>query len=70
MFGGPVMNQFMNINGAVAVFWIALAVGYQLGFDGISILVFAVFVEILWIDLSSPWFRKRRVPGDRRVSDD
>ncbi len=37
MFGGPLMSHFARLNGAVVVFWIAL--------------VFAVFVEILWIDL-------------------
>ncbi len=25
MFGGSVMSQFVNINSAVAVFWVALA---------------------------------------------
>ena len=60
MFGGPVMGQFVTINSAVAVFWIALAVGYQLGFEGFSILLFAVFVEILWVDLSSLRRRRRR----------
>ena len=61
MFGGPVMGQFVTINSAVAVFWIALAAGYQLGFEGFSILLFAVFVEILWVDLSS--LRRRRQRG-------
>ena len=60
MFGGPVMSQFVTINSAVAVFWIALAAGYQLGFEGFSILLFAVFVEIVWIDLSSVWQHRRR----------
>ena len=60
MFGGPVMGQFVTINSAVAVFWIALAVGYQLGFEGFSILLFAVFVEILWVDLSSLWRHRQR----------
>ena len=60
MFGGPVMSQFVAINSAVAVFWIALATGYQLGFEGFSILLFAVFVEIVWIDLSSVWQHRRR----------
>ena len=60
MFDGPVMNQFVTINAAVAVFWIALAAGYQLGFEGFSILLFAVFIEIVWIDLSSQWQRRRR----------
>ena len=60
MFGGPVMNQFVTINAAVAVFWIALAAGYQLGFEGFSILLFAVFIEIVWIDLSSLWQQGRR----------
>ena len=60
MFGGPVMGQFVTINSAVAVFWIALAVGYQLGFEGFSILLFAIFVEVVWIDLFSLWQRRRR----------
>ena len=60
MFDGPVMNQFVTINAAVAVFWIALATGYQLGFEGFSILLFAVFIEIVWIDLSSQWRRRQR----------
>ena len=60
MFGGPVMGQFVTINSAVAVFWIALAAGYQLGFEGFSILLFAVFVEILWVDLSSLWRHRQR----------
>lgn len=60
MFGGPVMGQFVTINSAVAVFWIALAAGYQLGFEGFSILLFAVFVEILWIDVFSVWRHRRR----------
>ena len=60
MFGGPVMGQFVTINSAVAVFWIALAVGYQLGFEGFSILLFAVFVEILWVDLSAVWRHRQR----------
>ena len=63
MFGGPVMSQFVTINSAIAVFWVALAAAYQLGFEGFSILIFAIFVEILWIDLSSIWQRRRR---DRR----
>ncbi len=60
MFGGPVMSQFVAINSAVAVFWIALATGYQLGFEGFPILLFAVFVGIVWIDLSSVWQHRRR----------
>ena len=60
MFGGPVMNQFVTINSAVAVFWVALAAGYQLGFEGFSILLFAIFVEVVWIDLFSLWQRRRR----------
>lgn len=60
MFGGPVMDHFVAINAAIAVFWIALAAGYHLGFEGFSILLFAVFIEILWIDLSSLWQRRRR----------
>ncbi len=60
MFGGPVISQFVTINSAVAVFWIALAAGYQLGFEGFSILLFAVFVEIVWIDVSSVWQHRRR----------
>lgn len=59
MFGGPVMGQFVTLNSAVAVFWLALAAGYQLGFEGFSILIFAVFVEILWIDVFSLWRRRR-----------
>jgi len=60
MLGGPVMSQFVTINSAVAVFWVALAAGYQLGFEGFSILLFAVFVEIAWIDLSSVWQHRQR----------
>ncbi len=60
MFGGPVMSQFVTINSAVAVFWVALATGYQLGFEGFPILLFAVFVGIVWIDLSSVWQHRRR----------
>ena len=60
MFGGPVMHQFVTINAAVAVFWVALAAGYQLGFEGFSILLFAIFVEVVWIDLFSLWQRRRR----------
>ena len=59
MFGGPVMSQLVTINSAIAVFWVALAAGYQLGFEGFSILIFAVFVEILWIDVFSLWRRRR-----------
>ena len=60
MFGGPVMNQLVTINSAVAVFWIALVAGYQLGFEGISTLIFAAFVEILWIDLGALRRHRRR----------
>jgi hypothetical protein len=60
MFGGPVMSQFVTINSAIAVFWVALAAGYQLGFEGFSILLFAVFIEIVWIDVSSIWQHRRR----------
>jgi hypothetical protein len=60
MFGGPVMHQFVTINSAVAVFWVALAAGYQLGFEGFSILLFAIFVEVVWIDLFSLWQRRQR----------
>ena len=28
-----------------------LGVGYQLGFESLSILLFAVFIEIVWVDL-------------------
>ncbi len=51
MFGGSVMESFVGLNGAIAVFWVALVVGYQLGFESLSILLFAVFIEIVWIDL-------------------
>jgi hypothetical protein len=44
----------------VAVFWVALAAGYQLGFEGFSILLFAIFVEVVWIDLFSLWQRRQR----------
>ncbi len=54
------MSQFVAINSAVAVFWVALATGYQLGFEGFPILLFAVFVGIVWIDLSSVWQHRRR----------
>ena len=60
MFGGPVMSQFVSINSAIAVFWVALAAGYQLGFEGLSILLFAVFIEVVWIDISSVWQQRRR----------
>lgn len=53
MFGGPVMDQFVAINSAVAVFWGALAPAFTVGLEGLSILLFAVFMEILWIDLSA-----------------
>jgi hypothetical protein len=53
MFGGPVMDQFVAINSAVAVFWGALALAFTVGLEGLSILLFAVFMEILWIDLSA-----------------
>ncbi len=53
MFGGPVMDQFAAINSAVAVFWGALALAFTAGLEGLSILLFAVFMEILWIDLSA-----------------
>ncbi len=51
MFGGSVMESLVGLNGAIAVFWVALVVGYQLGFESLSILLFAVFIEIVWIDL-------------------
>ena len=60
MFGGPVMSQFVNVNSAVAVFWVALVAGYELGFEGFSILLFAVFIEIVWVDVSSAWQHWRR----------
>ena len=63
MLGGPVMGQFVTINSAVAVFWVALALGYQFGFEGFSLLVFAVFIEIVWIDLSAAW---RHRHGDEK----
>ena len=53
MFGGPVMDQFVAINSTVAVFWGALALAFTVGLEGLSILLFAVFMEILWIDLSA-----------------
>ncbi len=68
MFGGSVMNQFVGVNGAVAVFWVALAVGYQLGFEGLSLLLFAIFVEIVWVDLAAPWFSPPRLPQQRPPS--
>lgn len=55
MFGGPVMDQFVAINSAVAVFWGALAPAFTVGLEGLSILLFAFFMEILWIDLSAAW---------------
>ena len=51
MFGGPAMESFVGLNRAIAVFWVALVVGYQLGFESLSILLFAVFIKIVWIDL-------------------
>ena len=65
MFSGSVMSQFVSVNGAVAAFWIALAVGYQLGFEGLSLLLFAVFIEIVWVDLAAPWFSPPRPPRER-----
>ncbi len=64
MFGGPVMGQFVTLNGAVAVFWVALTFAYEVGFEGFSILLFAVFAEIVWLDLSALWARRRRERRD------
>ena len=55
MFGGPVMEHFVAINSAVAVFWGALVLAFTVGLEGFSILLFAVFIEILWIDLCAVW---------------
>ena len=64
MFGGPVMDHYVAINGTVAVFWGALVLAFELGFEGFSILLFAVFVEILWIDLSATWWHRHRERRD------
>jgi hypothetical protein len=64
MFGGPVMDQFVAVNSAVAIFWGALAFAFTAGFEGFSILLFAVFVEILWIDLSAAWRHRHRARRD------
>lgn len=65
MFGGPVMGQFVILNGAIAVFWVALVIAFELGFEGITMLLLAIFAEILWIDLC--WsVAKRTRDRDRR----
>ncbi len=62
MFGGSVMEPFVTLNGALVAFWVALAVGLELGFHGIWLAAFIVAVEVLWFDFSSSLRRKGRSP--------
>ena len=59
MLGGRIMEPFVVLNGALVAFWVALALGLELGFTGIWLAAFIVAVEVLWFDFSTSLLRRR-----------